>query len=461
LINRFGATKAVLALAIAAMIVMSCASALATPEQRVAGAPDVPQDDLDHFPSMSVVDVTCGVTMFERGEADSLSPSGSAVTLMTAYIIAQDTDMAETITVSADLSMLAQDARRLGIASGESWKVSDLVAAMTLYGAQDAAVILAQYAADSMSAFVEEMNARAAQLGMTNTRYANAYGAYDAQQTTTTHDLMTLAEAVAKNETLRGILAQASYTPEGKSRIDNRLRLMQEGTEQYDARVTGMGAGTTTQSGTNMIILATANGRELLLTLHSPSTDSATAEGEVTALLDHFFDGYSLADVTRQAAALALQTPLTLADGEIVVTTPKGDIYVLAGVEAVQDIEADEDAYSLRVDAVVESRVEPGEWVATAMLLYEGTPVAQVELVAVAAEEQAVVAPVADVSQDDTVQPSASPTHEIPFYTSADWQPEAKVTLWEKYDWLIIIAAAAVLGLGVVLLAIPTKKMLR
>jgi D-alanyl-D-alanine carboxypeptidase (penicillin-binding protein 5/6) len=96
------------------------------------------------------------------------------------------------VTVSARAA--AAGGTRLGLEAGETMRAGDLLTAMLIRSANDAAVALAEHAAGSVERFVERMNERAAELGLDGTRFANPTGFDAPGQTSSARDLARLAE---------------------------------------------------------------------------------------------------------------------------------------------------------------------------------------------------------------------------------------------------------------------------
>ncbi len=98
----------------------------------------------------------------------------STTKVMTALLVMERLPLNKVVTVSPSV----KDAQpsRLHLKPGEQYKVSDLLYAILLNSANDAAIVLAESVAGSEEKFVQLMNARARQLGASHTRFANSTG---------------------------------------------------------------------------------------------------------------------------------------------------------------------------------------------------------------------------------------------------------------------------------------------
>jgi D-alanyl-D-alanine carboxypeptidase (penicillin-binding protein 5/6) len=112
---------------------------------------------------------------------------------MTALLVAADARPDDVVAVSARAARAG--GARLGVATGQRYRVDDLLAALLLRSANDACVALAEHVAGSEVAFVAHMNARAQAMGLRGTRFANACGFDAPGHRMTADDLARLAEA--------------------------------------------------------------------------------------------------------------------------------------------------------------------------------------------------------------------------------------------------------------------------
>ncbi len=148
-----------------------------------------------------------GQTLFERS-ADTARPMASLTKLMTALLITENHDLSEWVTVPADIEDVAGTVAHLP--AGDQLTVGDLLSALLIDSANDAAVTLARFHSGSLSAFVEHMNARARSLGMKSTVYANPTGLDAPAQKTSPRELAWLTmytlriPAIAERMSMRG-----------------------------------------------------------------------------------------------------------------------------------------------------------------------------------------------------------------------------------------------------------------
>ena len=125
-----------------------------------------------------VIDAASGQVLFED-HADEVGPPASVTKLMT-FLIVQDHIRAGALTLQTPVTVTREDSRiggtQVWLKQGEVFPVEELLYALMIQSANDAANALAHAAAGSREAFVEEMNAKARELGMTHTTFHSPHG---------------------------------------------------------------------------------------------------------------------------------------------------------------------------------------------------------------------------------------------------------------------------------------------
>ena len=125
-------------------------------------------------------------------------PMASITKLMTALIIVENQELDEIVTIPKAAELIAGN--KVYLKAGEKFTVEDLLSALLIASANDASIALAQFHSGSVSAFAEEMNQRAEQLGLQDTSYANPSGLDSPLQFSTPRDIAWLTEYIMKNE---------------------------------------------------------------------------------------------------------------------------------------------------------------------------------------------------------------------------------------------------------------------
>ena len=147
-------------------------------------------------------DVTNGRVLFEKNADEKLAPA-STTKLMTALLVLEKANLDDKVTFSKTaVTNLESGAVKIGLVEGDQVSVKDSLYALLLKSANEVANGLAEHVSGSISAFAELMNARAAELGCTNTHFVNPNGLNSDQQYTTCRDMAKIAAAAFANKTL-------------------------------------------------------------------------------------------------------------------------------------------------------------------------------------------------------------------------------------------------------------------
>jgi serine-type D-Ala-D-Ala carboxypeptidase (penicillin-binding protein 5/6) len=172
-----------------------------------------------------LVDARDGTVMFAK-RPDEERAIASTTKLMTA-LLALHEEPGEVFTAPAYNAMPAES--RINLREGERMTVQDLLEALLLESANDAAVDLAENIAGSREAFVDRMNERAEELGLDHTSYANPIGLDAAGNHSSARDLATLARTLLRNRRFARIVDMPSATLESGIRpreVQNRNDLV-------------------------------------------------------------------------------------------------------------------------------------------------------------------------------------------------------------------------------------------
>ena len=145
-----------------------------------------------------VIDARSGEALLAK-HPDARRPIASTTKLMTALLTLESGKLERTFTAPAYNALPAES--KINLRRGERMKVRDLLTALLLESANDAAVDLAVGVAGSREAFVAKMNAARAQLGLRNTHYANPIGLDAPANYSSARDLATLARQLMANPT--------------------------------------------------------------------------------------------------------------------------------------------------------------------------------------------------------------------------------------------------------------------
>lgn len=165
-------------------------------------------------------ELNTGITVYEKNADEILYPA-STTKIMTYIIVSENiSDFEGTmVEITSDaLATLDPESSVMGLEDhiGESFSVKDLLYGLMLPSGNDAALVLSTYVGEgSIDAFVEKMNAKAAELGCRNTHFVNPHGLYDPDHYSTPRDMATITKHAMTVKDFVEIANTKQYTPAG------------------------------------------------------------------------------------------------------------------------------------------------------------------------------------------------------------------------------------------------------
>lgn len=167
--------------------------------------------------SVIVIDRSSEEIISQRDARARISPA-SMTKILTVLVAAEHvTDLDDTFTMTREITDYGyvNDCSSAGFLENEEVTVRDLFYGTILPSGADAAVALAVYVAGSQEAFVDLMNEKAEELGLSQTsHFTNCVGIYNEQHYSTAYDMAMILEAAVDNELCRKVLSAHVYTTE-------------------------------------------------------------------------------------------------------------------------------------------------------------------------------------------------------------------------------------------------------
>lgn len=247
--------------------------------------------------SAILMEVNTGEILYEMN-ADEKLPPASITKIMSLLLIMEAIDRGElsvedVITASEHASSMGGS--QIWLEPGETMTVDDLLKATVIASANDATVALGETIAGSEESFVAQMNARAAELGMTNTKFMNATGLDAEGHISSAHDVAIMSAELIKHDRIKNYSTVWMDTlRDGESELVNTNKLVRfyEGT-------TGLKTGTTSGAGYCLSATAERDGLELVAVIMAGDTSNDRFNG-AKKLLDYGFANYQYVTVEPQ-----------------------------------------------------------------------------------------------------------------------------------------------------------------
>ena len=288
----------------ASVLCMSPASALAavdlnavyeTSTDQIAGWPAGPELTSD---AAVLMDAQSGILLYNKG-GDELRYPASITKLMTLLVAVENASLDEQVTFTeTGVRDVTWDSGNIGMQLGEVMSMEDCLYALIIQSANEVAAQIAEHVGGTEQNFIDMMNARAVEIGCTNTHFTNASGLPDENHYSTAHDMAKIMQEGLKNKTFSKIIKTPTYTikPTNLNSESRRLHthhpmLASETTYYYKGCIGGKTGNTNAAGSTLVTAVKRKKGTYITVTLRAPELAYAVADS--TALFDYAYQNFA------------------------------------------------------------------------------------------------------------------------------------------------------------------------
>lgn len=255
----------------------------------------VKAEELDLTAKSSIlIEASTGEILSEKNSDEKLAPA-SMTKIMTMLLIMESLEKNEyTLDDKVNISTNAASmgGSQVFLEAGSELKVKELLKAIAIASANDAAVAMAEYTAGSTESFVNLMNEKAASLGCTNTTFKNVHGLDTEGHLTTAKDMAIMARELLKHEEIlnySSIYEEFLNKPDGSSTwMVNTNKLI-----KYYNGLDGLKTGFTKNAGYCLTATAKRNNMRLIsVVMNEPTTEKRSSD--TIKLLNYGFANYKI-----------------------------------------------------------------------------------------------------------------------------------------------------------------------
>ena len=366
----------------AAALVLTLALAAAAALPGLAAYP-MPIQTASETEAVYLFNADTGKTILAQN-ADQQQYVASLTKMMTALLLLESgKDLNGEVTVPTAMTQEFKDIQNAngmtaGLRIGETVRRIDLLYALLVSSANDAASVIAYDVGGSVLDFVRQMNARAAELGCTGTNFTCAHGLFDYGNVSTAEDMARIAAECYKNPTFVQVSGTAAYTMpatnlhQNERTINSTNPLTDTGSEFYRSYIKCVKGGFTTLAGRCAVAFAEQGGHTYgLVILHA---DNASLYAECDQLLDWAFESFS------DRPLVDTQTELTTVDLTKCRAQPTAALYAAAPVSGYGHAD-DVVSYAFDLPESIPATVKNGQKVGNATVYLDGYEVGTVDLV--------------------------------------------------------------------------------
>jgi D-alanyl-D-alanine carboxypeptidase (penicillin-binding protein 5/6) len=342
-----------------------------------------------------LVELNTDSILYEQA-ADAKVYPASLTKVMTCLLALENGNLDDVLTVSETaLENLHPDGSSADLIAGEQMRLIDLLYCVMLASANDACNVVAEYVSGSISAFVDLMNERAAEIGCTGTHFANAHGLHDDDHYTTARDLARIAAVALENEEFLTICTSKTYTVPATNLSDERdlyttNYLVSDAITPayYYSKASGVKTGYTSQAGRCLISTASDNGLYLLSVVCGAQTvvlESGDLElqsfTETKKLLEYGLNNFDYATVLSSLDTIAQLDVNFSAGADSVVVAPTDTITSILPKDYDEDL-LERDVTLDNPDGV-DAPISEGDKLGSVTVTYDGNELGSADLVAI------------------------------------------------------------------------------
>lgn len=248
-------------------------------------------------PSCLLMDAATGTILYEKNPDEPLAPA-SVTKVMTLLLVMEAVERGQLgweDTITASASAAAKGGSQVYLEEGEQMPLHEMIKCVVVSSANDCATALAEAVSGSETEFVELMNRRAKELGMTGTHFANCTGLDDNAgpdvHYTTARDIAVMSRELLRHDKIREFTTIWMDTiRDGTFGLSNTNKLV-----RFYQGTTGLKTGFTSSAGYCMSATAIREDMELIAVVMHCSTSTQRFES-AKALLDYGFASYTLLD---------------------------------------------------------------------------------------------------------------------------------------------------------------------
>jgi len=315
-----------------------------------------------------VLNVKSGKFVYLKNPDQKMYPA-STTKIMTTLIALEKGNLTDRVYIDKEACYVEGSA--IWLNPGEQLSLEDLLYSIMLNSANDSCLAVAKHISGDVNSFVEEMNAKAKEIGAKNTHFVNPNGLPNDDHYTTARDLALIARVALENPKFREIVAT-------KTKVINRdpkyLRLLINHNKllwRYEG-ANGIKTGYTVKARQCLVASANKNGEEFIAVILG--SEGRNVYDDAQKLLDYAFNNYQTLQVINKGQQLK----------KVPVSGGQGPVEIVADEDFFDTISKDEKPsydYKFKIENL-KAPVKAGQKVGTLLVYNKGTKVGEVKLVA-------------------------------------------------------------------------------
>ncbi|MGF7057036.1 D-alanyl-D-alanine carboxypeptidase family protein [Brassicibacter mesophilus] len=335
--------------------------------------------------SAILMDAATGEIIYEKNIHEKLAPA-SITKIMVLLLCMEALDsnkikLEEEVIVSANASSMGGS--QVYLEEGEVQTVEELLKAISLRSANDAAVAISEHLSGSIEIFVQKMNERAKELGMKNTNFKNATGLPDNDHYTTAYDISLMSKELLKYPKVHEWLTlwMSEIKVGKKKEVTQSLNNTNKLIHNYQG-ANGIKTGFTNDAGYCLSASAKRGNLNLISVVLGCSTSSIRFN-ESKKLLDYGFANYDSMPICRKDDIIKI-LPISKGKSDEIKVIVKEDLAVLTKKGTSKNVEKE-----IALPEVINAPVKKHQKLGELVLKIDGNEVGRVDLISESEIEKA------------------------------------------------------------------------
>lgn len=253
-----------------------------------------------------IVETNTGKIIYEKNATTQNYPA-SVTKILTAILVLENCNLEDVAIVSKTaISNIPEGYVVAPLVLDEQIRIEDLLYALMLKSANDAAYVLAEHVGGSVDEFSNLMNRKAKEIGCENSHFVNPNGIHNENHYTTAYDMYLISNYAMKNETFKKIVSTNKYILSATNKYKNRDRVMENtnkfvnpNSSYYNSYVKGIKTGTTIQAGNCLITNVSKDGLNFINVMLGAQTSNGKFD-ETNKMIKYELDNYTLTNLHQK-----------------------------------------------------------------------------------------------------------------------------------------------------------------
>ena len=324
--------------------------------------------------SAILLEANTGKILYEKNSHEKLAPA-SMTKIMSMLLIIEAIEKGqlswnEIITVSERASSMGGS--QILLETGEQMSVEDLFKGVAVASGNDAVVALSEAVAGTVEDFVNMMNEKVKELGLTDTNFKNPHGLDDANHYSSAYDMAFIARELVKHEkVLEYTGIYEDYLRKGTDRefwLTNTNKLT-----RFKAGVDGLKTGYTSEAGYCLTATMKKDNMRLISTIMGEES-STVRNSEISALLDYGYAKYKMVEIINQSTVVSNEEVEKGKQKYVEVIPKESSVIVTEKTNKIGEI-----SYDVEIDKIV-SPIKVGDTVGKLIIKSDNEVIDEVEL---------------------------------------------------------------------------------